>query len=195
MSTLVLQKNASLNLSKAVASLTRYAVGLAWDANSDLDAVAICLDANGKMITPDTSNVAYYANCTKNKFNQPENPVPGLVHSGDARDGAADGDDETITIDTLALRQDVAKVLIAITSYAEGEPAIFGSAAAPVARLYDQNGKVLFEVKLAEDAPFSTAIAFVEFYKEGGDWKVKNLTQSLEGCSANGLVDVVNAYK
>lgn len=195
MSTLVLKKNDSLNLSKAIASLTKYVVGLSWDANTDLDAVAVCLDQNGKLITPDTNNIAYYGNCTKNKFKNAENPVPGLTHSGDARDGSAAGDDETITVDTLALRADVAKVVIAVTSYTEGEPTIFGAASHPVAKLYDQNNKVLFEVKLAEDAPFSTAIAFVEFYKENGDWKVKHLSQSLNGCSANGLVDVLNAYQ
>ncbi|QFP93891.1 hypothetical protein [Pectobacterium phage Wc4-1] len=192
---LQLQKNASINLTKAVATLTRYAVGLSWDANTDLDAVAVALGADGKIINPSDANVAYYGNCTGNSFNAPVNPVAGITHSGDARDGAAAGDDETITIDTTKLRGDIKRVLIAITSYSDGEPVTFSSAAAPVARLYDQNGKVLFEVKLDENAAFSTAVEFVEFSKsENGEWSVTNLTNPIGECSANGLSDVLAAH-
>lgn len=189
-----LAKNNSINITKALPGLTKFAVGLSWDANSDLDASALALGANGKILNPDDQNVAYYRNATNNPYGEPQNPVPGVTHSGDARDGSAAGDDETITIDTSLLRADVERVLIAITTFSEGEPEVFGNAANPVAKLYDASGKVLVEVKLNEDAAFSTAMEFVELAKENGNWIFRNLTNPVGVGSAAGLADVLTAH-
>lgn len=191
MSGVVLKKNASINLSKAVASLTTYRFGLSWDENSDLDAVALVVDENGKVYPPAENNMAYYGNCTANKFNNPENPVAGLTHSGDARDGAAEGDDETITIDTTKLLKD--RVIIAVTSYSEDGPVPFAATSNPVAKLYDDKGNVLVEVKLDENVAFSTAVEFVELKKVNNEWTVTNLTNPA-GNSENGLVDLLAAH-
>lgn len=188
---IVLSKNSSINLSKAVASLTTYRFGLSWDESADLDAVALVIDANGKLFPPHENNLCYYGNAPGNKNGIAANPVAGLSHSGDARDGAADGDDETITIDTTKLVGD--RVVIAVTSYSESGPVPFAAAANPVAKLYDDKGGVLMEVKLDENAAFSTAVAFVELSKTDGEWSIKNLTNTL-GSSENGLVDVLAAY-
>lgn len=188
-----LTKNSSINLTKALPSVVKFAIGLSWDANSDLDASALKLTAQGKIKDPDSQNVAYYRNATNNPYGEPQNPVAGITHSGDARDGAAAGDDETIVVDGSAL-VDGDVVLIAITSFSEGAPNVFGNAAAPVAKLYDANGTVLVEVKLNEDAAFSTAIEFVEFRKENGQITFKNLTNPVGASSANGLVDIINAH-
>lgn len=191
MSAIVLKKNASINLSKAVASLTTYRFGLSWDESADLDAVAMVVDENGKLFPPAENHMAYYGNCTGNKFGNAENPVAGLTHSGDARDGAAEGDDETITIDTTKLLKD--RVIIAVTSYSENGPVPFAATANPVAKLYDQNGNVLVEVKLDENVAFSTAVEFVELTKVNGEWSVKNLTNPA-GNSENGLTDLLAAH-
>ena len=161
---IVLRKSSSVNLSKAAAGLTTYRFGLSWDESADLDAVALVVDENGKVYPPAENNMAYYGNCTANKFNNPENPVPGLTHSGDARNGAATGDDETITIDTTKLLKD--RVIIAITSYSENGPVPFAASVNPVAKLYDQNGNVLLEVNITDPA----------------------------GNSDNGLVDLLKQY-
>lgn len=194
MTNLVLRKGASLNLTKSAAALTKYAFGLSWDESADLDAVALLVGANGKVLHPDSGNVAYYGNCTGNKFGSPENPVAGLTHSGDARTGAASGDDETITIDTAKLHADVAKVVIAITSYSDGEAVPFCASVNPVAKLYDQNNKVLFEVKLDENAAFSTCVEFVEIAKVNGEWVAKNVTEAIGSSKANGLEDLMDKY-
>lgn len=188
-----LAKNASINLTKALASVTKFAIGLSWDAATDLDASALKLTQQGKIKSPDEQNVAYYRNATGNPYGEKENPVSGITHSGDARDGFASGDDETITIDGTAL-VDGDIILIAITSFSDGQPQPFGNAAKPVAKLYDQNNNVLVEVKLNEDAAFSTAIEFVELRKENGEIKFTNLTKPVGNCSANGLVDIITAH-
>lgn len=189
-----LSKGAGINITKALPGLTKFAIGLSWDADTDLDASALALNAAGKILNPDEQNVSYYRNATKNPYGEPENPVPGISHSGDAQDGSAAGDDETITIDTSKLRADVERILIAITTFSDGEPVIFGNAANPVAKLYDASGKVLLEVKLDENAAFSTALEFVELVKENGNWIFKNLTNPVGNNSAAGLADVLAAH-
>lgn len=188
-----LAKNASIDLTKSLPGVVKFAIGLSWDANSDLDASALKLTAQGKIKNPDEENVAYYRNATNNPYGEKQNPVKGITHSGDARDGSASGDDETITIDGSQLI-DGDVVMIAITSYSDGEPNVFGNAANPVAKLYDADGKVLVEVKLNEDAAFSTAVEFVELRKENGSLVFKNLTNSVGNCSANGLADIIAAH-
>ena len=189
-----LAKNNSINITKALPGLTKFAIGLSWDADSDLDASALALNANGKILQPDEQNVAYYRNASANPYGEKENPVPGITHSGDARDGSASGDDETITIDTSALRSDTQRIMIAITTFSEDEAHVFGNAANPVAKLYDASGKVLVEVRLNEDAAFSTAMQFVELVKENGNWIFKNLTNPVGNASPAGLADILAVH-
>lgn len=189
---LALSKNSGINLSKSAGKMTTYKFGLSWDANTDLDASALIIGRDGKVVQPDELNVAYYGNAPGNNNGIAPNPVAGLTHSGDARDGSAAGDDETITIDTTKVNGD--RILIAVTSYSETDPVVFAAAAAPLAKLYDDKGNVLVEVKLDENAAFSTGMEFVEIFKDAnGDWNMKNLTNAV-GSSANGLADIMQKY-
>lgn len=172
-----LTKNKTINLTKSAPAITEFVVGLAWDASADLDASAVVLDDTGSRI-----GLVYYGELSDK----------GIKHSGDARDGEAEADDETITLNLKDLPEDADKIIIAITSYSEKEPVMFGSAQNPVATL-KANGNTLVEAKLDETAAFGTAVEFVEFYKEGGDWQYKNTSQTV-GSSANGLEDIVNKY-
>lgn len=191
---ILLQKDSTINLTKAAAALTQYKFGLSWDESADLDAVAIMLGQDGKILPPDDGHICYYGNCTGNKFGNKENPVAGLTHSGDARDGAAEGDDESITIDTSKVSDKTASILIAVTSYSGKEPVPFAASANPVAKLYDQNGNVLFEVKLDQQAAFSTCVEFIRLDKKDGEWSVTNLTNPIGESKPNGLEDLLNKY-
>lgn len=171
-----LSKSKTINLSKSAPNITEYVIGLSWDANTDLDASAVILDSSGKR-----TGLVYYA----------ELSAKGVKHSGDARDGEASGDDETITINLNDVDGD--RVVVTITSYSEGSPVMFGSAQNPVAKLY-ANGNVLVEANLDSSAAFGTSVEFVEFFKESGDWQYKNVSETL-GTSPNGLQDVVNKYQ
>lgn len=193
--TIVLNKGKSINLTKA-AKLTKFRFGLSWDESADLDAVAMVLTDAGKMIDPQTdAGVAYYGNCTGNAHGKPENPVAGIVHFGDARDGAADGDDETIEIDTSLVTQN--KILIAVTSYSDGDAVPFAGSANPVAKLYDEKGDVLLEMKIEESAAFSTAFNFVMLERDAtsGDWMITTISEPVGNSNKNGLVDLIEAHK
>ncbi|MCS5736732.1 TerD family protein [Herbiconiux daphne] len=192
---IILAKGGEINLTKAAAALTQYKFGLSWDKDADLDAVAILLGEDGKILPPDDGHISYYGNCTKNKFKNPENPVAGLVHSGDARNGAAEGDDETITIDTTKVSDKVKAILLAVTSYSDGDAVPFAAAAAPVAKLYNDKDQALFEIKLDENAAFSTCVEFIKLARTAEGWVVTNLTNPIGASNKNGLTDLLAAYQ
>lgn len=88
-----LSKGGRVSLSKEVPGLSKILVGLGWDANSsdtgaefDLDASAFLLGASGKV--ENDRNFVFYNNLTSAEGS--------VVHMGDNRTGAGEGDDEVI---------------------------------------------------------------------------------------------------
>ncbi len=161
----------AINLTKSVPNNTKYTVGLSWDGESDLDASVVVMK-NGSR-----KELVYFDNLT----------TKGITHQGDALDGAAEGDDETIDLDLAQVEGD--ELIVTITSYNSGT---FGTAEAPVATLY-ANGNVLLEAPLDSECAFGTALELVKFTVSDGDWSFENLSNTL-GSSANGLEDVVAKY-
>lgn len=173
-----LGKGKEINLTKSAPSISEFVIGLSWDAEGDLDASAVLLDSNGNR-----KGIVYYQ----------ELSARGVVHSGDATDGEAEGDDETITFKLNELDPSVERVIVTVTSFSNNDPVMFGSTANPLAKL-KANGTTLVEAKLDETAAFGTAVEFVEFFKKGSDWQYKNISETV-GSSANGLTDIVAKYK
>ncbi len=163
----------AINLTKSQPKVSEYVIGLAWDAEGDLDASVVVMKG-GKRV-----DLVYYGNKS----------AAGIVHNGDARDGFADGDDETININLDSVDGD--EVIVVLTSYNSGT---FGATDNPVARLYNKGStSALVEANLDSECAFGTALELVKFVKEGQDWTFKNTSVTL-GASANGLQDVVDAY-
>ncbi|AUR86277.1 TerD domain protein [Vibrio phage 1.084.O._10N.261.49.F5] len=171
-----LSKQKTINLTKSAPSMKEFKIGLSWDADTDLDASMIVLGEDGSR-----KDIVFYGNLEGK----------GIKHSGDARDGEAAGDDESITVNLSEVEG--SRLIVAITSYSEGSPVTFGAAQNPVAKLYG-NGNVLVEAKLDESAAFGTSVEFVEFYKEGSEWQYKNVSETV-GMSANGLEDIVAKFQ
>lgn len=86
-----LTKGDSINLSKTH-GLSSARIGLGWELAKeplDLDACVFLLsNASGKPVCQDPSHFIYFGQLTG----------PGVVHHGDNRTGAGDGDDEVIDI-------------------------------------------------------------------------------------------------
>jgi len=171
-----LTKQKTINLSKSAPAMKEFKIGLSWDADTDLDASMVVIGEDGTR-----KDIVFYGNLEGK----------GIVHSGDVRDGEAEGDDESITINLEKVEG--VRLVVAITSYSEDSPVTFGAAANPVAKLYG-NGNVLVEAKLDESAAFGTAVEFVEFYKDSGEWQYKNISETV-GFSANGLEDIVAKFQ
>lgn len=89
-----LSKGQKVDLTKTNPGLKNILVGLGWDINQfdsgsdfDLDASAFLLGENGK--TTSDVDFIFYSNL--------EHPSGAVMHMGDNRTGAGEGDDEQIT--------------------------------------------------------------------------------------------------
>src|ERR1700742_1416402 len=89
-----LSKGGNVSLTKEAPGLTAVLIGLGWDirttsgADFDLDASALMLDANGKILSD--QHFVFF-----NNLNSPDGSVQ---HTGDNRTGEGEGDDEAIKV-------------------------------------------------------------------------------------------------
>lgn len=187
---LSLTKGGNLSLDKVAPGLVEVLVGLGWDPRStdgqefDLDASAFMLNASGK--TRGETDFIFY--------NQKESTCKSVIHNGDNRTGAGDGDDESMLINLPKVPADVDKIVFTVTIHdAEGRRQNFGQVGGAYIRVLNQNGnQELVRFDLAEDAATETAMVFAELYRNGGEWKFRAVGQGYVGglkalCSQYGL--------
>ncbi len=183
-----LQKGGNVNLSKEAPTMTKMLVGLGWDTRAtdgaafDLDAVAFVLNNTGK-VRKDSDFIF---------FNNKQNAEASVVHGGDNRTGAGDGDDETIEIDFSKMPADVEKVAVCVTIYdAEGRKQNFGQVSRAYVRVLNSaNQQEVARYDLSEDGSTEAAMIFGEVYRNGGDWKFKAVGQGFKG----GLGPLASSY-
>ena len=171
----ILTKGGNVNLSKEAPGLKNISVGLGWDARStdgaafDLDASAFMLKADGK-VRSDADFIF---------FNNQKSSDGSVVHQGDNRTGAGDGDDEVIKIDLSKVPADVEKVAFTVTIYdGQTRNQSFGQVSKAYIRVVNDAGGVeVARYDLSEDASTVTAMIFGELYRSGSDWKFKAIGQ------------------
>jgi tellurium resistance protein TerD len=180
-----------INLSKENRGLKKLKIGLSWDVKegveADLDASLLFLDDNEKMLRE--NSVLFY--------HQLEMFGGAIKHSGDERTGAADGDDETITIELDKVPSEVKIMVAVITIYGAGQTSkvTFGRVKNASVRLYDgATNQGLYEFDLTEDASRGTAVEMARIYRKDGEWRFTSLGDVI-GSSANGLEDVIKKYQ
>ncbi len=188
MSALVLDKGQNINLTKGNAGLTGLRVGLGWDlrkttgASFDLDAMAVCLDASGKVVNGADSLL--YFRSPKNAQGKLSIFNDALIHSGDNLTGAGDGDDETMEINFAKVPANIETIIFMLCIFdAEAKQQNFGMIEKATANVYDQTGKP-FEVDgkkvtvdLSEDMSSYTTVELASAYRKDGEWKFKNISQ------------------
>lgn len=165
-----LSKGQKIDLTKTNPGLTKIMVGLGWDTNKydggkdfDLDASVFCLNAQGKANSE--SDFIFY--------NNPKNSNGSVVHTGDNRTGAGDGDDEKVDVDLAAVPAEIDKIAFCITIY-EGQARSqnFGQVSNAFVRIVDeQSGTELIRYDLGEDFSVETAVVVGELYRHSGEWK------------------------
>lgn len=174
-----LTKGEKVDLNKAVADagapagLGKVRIGLGWDARNagdgketDLDAVIVACDANGKAVSDDWRIF----------FNNLASPAGAIVHSGDNLTGAGDGDDEVITADLAALPAEVESLEIYVTLFEASLRGLnFGLVDNAFVRIVDDaTGAELCRFDLSEDAGANTSLHFAKVYRNDG-WAFKAL--------------------
>lgn len=149
--------------------LTKLYIGGGWKAGAgyDLDLVAICLNSDGKLVSPDLHvSVGYYGNKT----------LPGIQLSEDNRTGEGDGDDEFINIDLSAIPANVNAIICGINIYAPAGKT-FGSVNDAFMRYADQADKAtsLKKYDLTEDYSTNNCILACRVYRHESGWKIQAL--------------------
>lgn len=175
-----LVKGQKVELTKGNPSLVRINAGLGWDVNKydggaafDLDAEVFLLGANGK-VTSDADFV-FYGNTTH---------TSGAVeHTGDNRDGAGDGDDETLKIDLSKVPASIEKIEFTVTIYdANVRNQNFGQVQNAFIRIYNPDtNEELIRYDLTEDFSIETALVIGELYRHNGEWKFSAVGAGYQG--------------
>jgi tellurium resistance protein TerD len=183
-----LVKGANVSLTKEAPGLTNVVVGLGWDVRSttgadyDLDASAIMLNANGKVLSD--SHFVF--------FNNLVSPDGTVEHTGDNLTGVGDGDDESIKVNLAAMAPEVAKIVFAVSIYdADGRRQNFGQVSNAFIRVVNAlDDRELTRFDLTEDASTETAMVFGELYRYGSDWKFRAVGQGY----ASGLAGIARDF-
>ena len=183
-----LQKGGNVNLSKEAPGLAKLQVGLGWDARAtdgaafDLDGVVFLLNGAGK-VRSDADFIFY---------NNVKSADGSVVHSGDNRTGAGDGDDETVTVDLTRVPADVERIVVAVTIHeADVRRQNFGMVGKAFIRCVNAgNSSEIARYDLSEDGSTEAAMVFGEVYRHGAEWKFRAIGQGFAG----GLGPLAKSY-
>ena len=167
----------------------KFTVGLGWDTNSsttgtdfDLDASVFILGENKKLLSD--SHLVFYNNL--------KSPNEAVVHTGDNRTGAGDGDDEQILVDLSKIEPNAADICIVVTIHEAAQRGQnFGQVRNSFIRIFDPvTNQEMLKYELEEDFSIETAVEFGRIYKRNGEWKFEAVGMGMKG----GLEDYLNKY-
>jgi tellurium resistance protein TerD len=183
-----LTKGGNVSLSKQAPGLTAVVVGLGWDprtttgADFDLDASAIMLDMNGRVLSD--SHFVF--------FNNLKSPDGSVEHMGDNLTGGGEGDDEQIKVNLAAVPAEAGKVVFPVSIYeAEQRQQNFGQVRNAFIRIVNQaDNSEIARYDLTEDASTETAMVFGEIYRSFGEWKFRAVGQGY----ASGLKGIAQDF-
>ncbi|CAN3981487.1 TerD family protein [Kitasatospora sp. NPDC089913] len=183
-----LSKGGNVSLTKEAPGLTAVTVGLGWDvrtttgAEFDLDASAIVLNADGKVLS--NSHFVFF-----NNTSTPDNTV---VHTGDNRTGEGAGDDEAINVNLATLPAEATKITFPVSIYdAVARSQNFGQVRNAYIRVVNAaGGAEIARYDLSEDAATETAMIFGELYRNGAEWKFRAVGQGY----ASGLAGIAQDF-
>ena len=188
-----LQKGQTVRLEKSGGgTLTKVAMGLGWDVRKakglfglfggggkdiDLDASCLLFDGNRQMVD-------------QVWFRQLVSKDASIVHSGDNRTGAGDGDDETINVDLVRLPASVQTLVFTVNSF-QGDT--FDSIANAYCRLVDlTNGRELARYDLTGEGSH-TGQVMAKLTRGSGGWDMKALGERTTGRTFRDMAGAIDA--
>ncbi|HAQ07443.1 MAG TPA: chemical-damaging agent resistance protein C [Bacillus bacterium] len=175
-----LSKGQKVDLTKTNPGLTKVIVGLGWDVNKydggldfDLDTSVFLLGENGKVTGE--SDFIFYNNTTGGNGS--------VVHTGDNRTGAGDGDDEQVNVDLAAVPSEVKRITFTITIHdGEGRRQNFGQVSNSYVRIVNAGSdEEIIRYDLGEDFSIETAIVVGELYRHNNEWKFSAIGSGYQG--------------
>jgi len=191
-----LQKGQKISLSKeSGGNLNKVVMGLGWDAKAsggksgglfgglfgggsaagdsiDLDASCVLFDDNNKVV-----DTVYFGHL-KSKDGS-------IVHTGDNRTGAGDGDDEQIIVELDKVPANVKSLVFTVNSFT-GQT--FDSVENAYCRLVDSSSKQeIARYTLSAQGPH-TAQIMAKVYRHSGEWKMHAIGENGAGRTIENLL-------
>lgn len=188
-----LQKGQKISLDKeAGSSLSRVVMGLGWDVakkkglfgfgsssqSVDLDASCILFDANGLPV-----------DCIW--FRQLKSKDGSIVHTGDNRTGAGDGDDEQIVVDLSRVPAQVQNLVFTVNSFT-GQS--FSQVENAYCRLLNGDNQTEVARYNLSSQGSHTAQIMARLYRNNGEWKMHAIGESSNGVTVDELVPSIKPH-
>nr|WP_315397636.1 TerD family protein [uncultured Duganella sp.] len=188
-----LSKGQKISLEKeSGGALGKVTMGLGWDAIKskgflgfgakteavDLDASVVMFDEGQRPV-----DVIW--------FRQLKSKDGSIVHTGDNRTGAGDGDDEQINVDLGAVPANVKSLVFTVNSFT-GQT--FAQVENAYCRLLDaSNGKEVARFNLSVQGPHSAQI-MAKVYRHNGEWKMHAIGENGNGRTFDDLLPQIAAH-
>ncbi|MGF1742689.1 TerD family protein [Vibrio profundum] len=185
-----LEKGSSINLNKSEPSLSKLRLGLGWDLINnepplDIDCCAfICkYDSQNQPKLLSDQHFIFYNNLRC--------PQQAVIHEGDNRTGAGDGDDETILIELQKLDPSAQEISIFVTIHNANGRA-FSHVNNSYIKLYNElTGAVIAEYNLGQEFSSETAVQVGSLVKDNNEW----IFHAVGAGYQLGLGDIVAGYQ
>ncbi len=191
--TVSLSKGQKISLTKeGGGSLGRVTMGLGWDAIKskgffgfgskteavDLDASCVMFDEAGRPV-----DVIW--------FRQLRSRDGSVLHTGDNRTGAGDGDDEQINVDLNAVPDTVKSLVFTVNSFTGQN---FAQVENAYCRLLDATqNKEVARFNLSVQGPHSAQI-MSKLYRHNGEWKMHAIGENGQGRTFDELLPQIGAH-
>jgi tellurium resistance protein TerZ len=188
-----LQKGQKISLDKeAGGALSKVIMGLGWDAiktkgifgfgskteSVDLDASCVVFDEANNLV--DTV-----------WFRQLKSKDGSIVHTGDNRTGAGEGDDEQIIVDLARVPANVKSLVFTVNSFT-GQT--FAQVENGYCRIINANNQQeVARYDLAVQGAH-TAQVMAKLYRHGGEWKMHAIGENASGRTFDDLMPAIKAH-
>ncbi len=185
-----LQKGQKISLDKeAGGSLTKITMGLGWDAvktkgflgfggkteTIDLDASCVMFDESNKAV-----DIVW--------FRQLKSRDGSIVHTGDNRTGAGDGDDEQIIVDLANVPSNVKSLVFTVNSFTGQSFAQVENAFCRIVNT--SNNKEVAKYNLSVQGAH-TAQIMAKLYRHNGEWKMHAIGENGNGRTFDDLMSQI----
>lgn len=190
MTSIILAKNQTINLSKSNPSLTKVKVGLRWGESNtripiDIDAMVFCNHfANGDSKLLADSYFVFY--------NNPTSPDGAVIHSGDDTTGGGNSDNEVIEIDLNMVNPRVNEIAVWINIHeAKTRRQTFGQVPYVSLLIYDQStNSTIVDYPVESTFVNETCLQVGSLIRQHGSWSFKAIGAGY----TMELIDVVRGY-
>lgn len=186
-----LSKGQKLSLTKSSGgTLTRVRMGLGWDAAKkkgffgkrdqeiDLDASGLLFDGSGQLV-----DVVW--------FNQLGSKDGSVVHTGDNRTGAGDGDDESIVVELTQVPANVATIVFTVNSFTGQD---FSQIESAFCRLVDEtDGTEIARYELTGSGTHNAQV-MAKVSRDGAGWSMTAIGAPTSGRTFDQLLPAVVPY-